>query len=217
MKNTNRINQPMAKLHFYYSTMNAGKTTVLLQSDYNYRERGMGTILFTPKFDDRVASGLIASRIGLQAKALPFENDTDLCQQVEAALQQRPLHCVLIDESQFLTKEQVWQLTDIVDRLDIPVLAYGLRNDFRGEPFMGSKYLLTWADQLTEIKTICHCGRKANFVLRLGPDGEVMEDGAQVMIGGNESYVAVCRQHFKNKAPGEMTQTLQTQSMAAAE
>lgn len=192
----------MAKLHFYYSTMNAGKTTVLLQSDYNYRERGMNTLLFTPKFDNRVASGLIASRIGLQAQAFPFEAETDLSQHVETAQQHKPIHCVLIDEAQFLTKEQVWQLTDIVDRLKVPVLAYGLRNDFRGEPFPGSKYLLTWADQLSEIKTICHCGRKANFVLRLDENGRVIEAGAQVMIGGNESYVAVCRQHFKNKEPG---------------
>lgn len=189
----------MAKLHFYYSTMNAGKTTTLLQSDYNYRERGMNTLLFTPKIDTRMAEGVIASRIGLQANAVPFETGMDIAAHVETALAQKPLHCVLIDEAQFLTKAQVWQLTRIVDDFNIPVLAYGLRNDFRGEPFEGSQYLLTWADQLSEIKTICHCGRKANFVLRLNADGNVIEDGDQVMIGGNESYVAVCRQHFKKK------------------
>ena len=194
----------MAKLHFYYSTMNAGKTTLLLQSDYNYRERGMQTLLLTPKIDDRAAPGYIASRIGLQAEAFGFDANTNLAEHVEQEHNSTPLNCVLIDEAQFLTKQQVWQLSDIVDCLNIPVLAYGLRNDFRGEPFEGSKYLLTWADQLIELKAICHCGKKANFVLRLNEQGNVLEDGAQVMIGGNESYVSVCRSHFKNKQPHSM-------------
>ena len=187
----------MAKLHFYYSTMNAGKSTTLLQSDYNYRERGMNTILFAPSFDNRFAKGKIASRIGLQAEALMYDKDTDLYATTNMILKNQKLHCILVDEAQFLTKIQVLQLTDIVDELHIPVLAYGLRNDFQSEPFEGSKYLLTWADQLIEIKTICHCGRKATHVLRLNDNMQVIRDGEQVKIGGNESYISVCRNHFK--------------------
>ncbi|WP_100550936.1 thymidine kinase [Caedibacter taeniospiralis] len=187
----------MAKLHFYYSTMNAGKSTTLLQSDYNYRERGMNTLLFTPSIDNRFGVGKISSRIGLQADALRYDQTTDLNQVVINVLQSIKLHCILIDEAQFLTKAQVLQLTDIVDELNIPVLAYGLRNDFQAEPFEGSKYLLTWADQLIEIKTICYCGKKATHVLRLDENGQVIKDGEQLQIGGNERYVSVCRWHFK--------------------
>ena len=189
----------MAKLHFYYSTMNAGKSTVLLQSDYNYRERGMSTLLFAPKFDNRYGVGKITSRIGLQAKAQLFNAETNFLNIVTLAHSQNKLHCILVDEAQFLTKAQVYQLTEIVDQLHIPLLAYGLRNDFQAEPFEGSKYLLTWADSLIEIKTICHCGKKANHVLRLDGNGQVVSDGNQVQIGGNDSYVSVCRQHFKSK------------------
>ncbi|WP_239986725.1 thymidine kinase [Fastidiosibacter lacustris] len=188
----------MAKLHFYYSTMNAGKSTTLLQSDYNYRERGMYTLLFAPKFDDRYGLGKITSRLGLQADAVLYDKDTDLYAYVYAHVRNYALHCVLIDEAQFLTKAQVLQLSDVVDVLNIPVLAYGLRNDFQAEPFEGSKYLLTWADQLIEIKTICHCGKKATHVLRLGENGQVVKEGDQLQIGGNDHYVSVCRKHFKD-------------------
>lgn len=191
----------MAKLHFYYSTMNAGKTTVLLQSDYNYRERGMNTLLLTPKIDDRAGTGVIASRIGLKSKAHAMTDDMDLFEFVKSHHDKQKLNCVFVDEAQFLTKAQAWQLTEIVDKLDIPVLAYGLRSDFRGEPFAGSQALLTWADQLCEIKTICHCGRKANFALRVDANHQVINKGDQVLIGGNNAYVAVCRQHFKAKQP----------------
>ena len=191
----------MAKLHFYYSTMNAGKTTVLLQSDYNYRERGMHTILLTPKIDDRSGTGVIASRIGLKADAHAIANQTNLFDLISTEQNKKHINCVLVDEAQFLTKQQAWQLTEVVDNLNIPVLAYGLRSDFRGESFEGSQALLTWADQLSEIKTICHCGRKANFALRVNEQNQVIAEGEQVFIGGNESYVAVCRQHFKNKQP----------------
>ncbi|MDA7742107.1 thymidine kinase [Francisellaceae bacterium] len=189
----------MAKLHFYYSTMNAGKSTVLLQSDYNYRERGMSTLLFAPRFDNRYGIGKITSRIGLQAEAQLFDKDTNFLEAAKTALTQTPLHCILVDEAQFLNKAQAYELTEIVDTLGIPVLAYGLRNDFQAEPFEGSKYLLTWADSLIEIKTICHCGKKANHVLRLDENSQVVSDGDQVQIGGNDTYVSVCRKHFKAK------------------
>ena len=189
----------MAKLYFYYSAMNAGKTTMLLQSNYNYHERGMRTLLFTPKVDDRYRSGVIHSRIGLEAEAMAFDSASDLFKQSVESNAQETLHCILLDEAQFLSKTQVWQLTEIVDRLKIPVLAYGLRSDFQGEPFEGSRYLLTWADYLHEIKTICHCGRKANFVLRLAEDGSVLSSGDQIAIGGNESYLSVCRLHYKTQ------------------
>lgn len=189
----------MAKLHFYYSTMNAGKSTTLLQSSYNYRERGMDTLLFTPAIDNRFGHGKIASRIGLEDKAWVFKPEDNLFELVSAQLAkpQHKIKCVLIDEAQFLTKMQVWQLTDIVDKYKIPVLAYGLRTDFLGEPFEGSEYLLAWAEELVEIKTICHCGRKAMMNLRIDAHGQPTRVGAQIEIGGNDKYVAVCRQHFK--------------------
>lgn len=176
--------------------MNAGKSTVLLQSSYNYRERGMDTLLFTPILDDRAKPGIIASRIGLSAEAVAFDVKTDLFAYVASVATENPkLKCVLIDEAQFLTKKQVTQLSDISIQLNIPVLAYGLRTDFRGEPFEGSVYLLAWAEEVTEIKTICHCGRKATMNLRIDDAGKVIKDGAQVEIGGNERYVSVCRRH----------------------
>jgi thymidine kinase len=191
----------MAKLYFYYSAMNAGKTTNLLQSDYNYRERGMKTLLLTPYFDNRYGLSKITSRIGLQANALGFHNHCDLFQIIESHHQKEALHCVLIDEAQFLTKKQVYALTEVVDTLKIPILSYGLRLDFRGELFEGSQYLMAWSDVLSEIKTVCHCGKKASFVLRLDDQGKVLMEGDVVLIGGNDRYVSVCRKHHKLKKP----------------
>ncbi|QLB12374.1 thymidine kinase [Bisgaardia hudsonensis] len=187
----------MAKLYFYYSTMNAGKSTTLLQSDYNYRERNMNTLVYTAAIDNRFGLGKVTSRIGISRQANLFNNDTDLFVEIKAQQQQNKLHCILVDEAQFLTKDQVYQLSDVVDKLNIPVLCYGLRTDFQAELFEGSKYLLAWADQLEELKTICYCGRKANFVLRLNGKGEVVKQGEQIQIGGNDSYTSVCRKHYK--------------------
>lgn len=187
----------MAKMYFYYSSMNAGKSTALLQSSYNYRERGMQTLVLAPRLDDRCGVGKVASRIGLESEATTFGNEDDLLEIVGATLKQEPLHCVLIDEAQFLTKEQVFQLGEVTDRFNIPVLAYGLRTDFQGEPFEGSKYLLAWSDNLKELKAICHCGTKATMVVRLDENGNVVTQGSQVEIGGNDRYVSMCRKHFK--------------------
>lgn len=190
----------MAKLHFYYSAMNAGKSTVLLQSSYNYNERGMDTLLFIPKIDTRFGARKIASRIGLEANAFAFDGKCDLYAHAANEVGKNPnIKCILLDEAQFLTKAQVLQLTEITDKLNIPVLAYGLRTDFMGEPFEGSTYLLSMADTLIEIKTICHCGKKATMNLRFNEDGSVAQIGNQVEIGGNERYIAVCRKHFKEK------------------
>lgn len=190
-------NRTVAQLYFYYSAMNAGKSTSLLQSSYNYRERGMNTLVLTAAIDDRYGVGKVASRIGLETEASMFTSETNLVDLVVDALESQDIHCVLVDESQFLTKEQVRQLTHVVDNMDIPVLCYGLRTDFQGELFVGSHYLLAWADKLVELKTICHCGRKANMVVRLDGSGKVMKEGEQVAIGGNESYESVCRTHFR--------------------
>lgn len=187
----------MAKLYFYYSTMNAGKTTALLQSAYNYRERGMRPLLLTPALDDRAGRGVIRSRVGLESDAIAFEPEEDLYRQVERDLEAGPVACVLVDESQFLTRDHVYQLSEVVDRLDIPVLAYGLRTDFRGELFEGSRYLMAWADELKELKTICSTGKKATMVVRVDEHGHALTDGAQVQIGGNERYIPVSRAEFK--------------------
>jgi len=187
----------MAKLYFYYSSMNAGKSTSLLQSSYNYRERGMSTLVMAPKLDDRFGTGKVTSRIGIESEATTFRNDTNLFDVIAASNTEKPLHCVLIDEAQFLTRDQVFQLTDVTDNLHIPVLAYGLRTDFQGEPFEGSKYLLAWADTLKELKAICHCGTKAIMVLRLDAEGNAVTEGSQVEIGGNDRYISMCRKHFK--------------------
>lgn len=189
----------MAKLHFYYSAMNAGKSTVLLQSNYNYIERGMNTLLFVPEIDTRFGKGKIASRIGLEADAISFDAETDLLELVKTKTQEpnHKIKCVLIDEAQFLSKKQVWQLTEIVDQINIPVLAYGLRSDFLGEPFEGSQYLLALAEEIAEIKTICHCGRKATMNVRIDENGQTVRAGAQIEIGDNDRYVAVCRLHYK--------------------
>lgn len=187
----------MAKLYFYYSSMNAGKSTALLQSSYNYRERGMTTLVLAPDFDDRYGIGKITSRIGLETAATTFRTDQDLFKLVSEKVREGPLHCVLIDEAQFLSKEQVYQLGEVTDELNIPVLAYGLRTDFQGEPFIGSKYLLAWADNLKELKAICFCGGKATMVIRLAEDGNAVTQGSQVEIGGNDRYISMCRKHFK--------------------
>lgn len=187
----------MAKLYFYYSTMNAGKTTVLLQSAHNYRERGMRPVLLTPALDDRAGRGRIRSRVGLEAEADVFEPDDDLHAAVRARAAEGPIACVLIDEAQFLTREQVYQSSEIVDRLGVPVLAFGLRTDFRGELFPGSQYLMAWADELKELKTICHTGKKATMVVRVDETGNALTEGDQVQIGGNERYVPVSRAEFK--------------------
>ncbi len=186
----------MAKLYFYYSAMNAGKSTVLLQASHNYHERGMHTLRFIPAIDTRAGVGRIRSRIGLEAEAIAFETADDLSARVLAEHRGKPVACVLIDEAQFLTQEQAWQLAGIADHLDIPVLCYGLRTDFQGHLFAGSAALLAMADELIELKTICHCGRKATMNVRVGADGRPVREGAQIEIGGNERYVAMCRRHF---------------------
>jgi thymidine kinase len=194
----------MAKLYFYFASMNAGKSTVLLQSSFNYRERGMRTLLFTAAVDDRASTGTIASRIGLTAPALVFDGDTDLAAIVAASHAEARLDCVLVDEAQFLSGPQVWQLAHICDTLDIPVLAYGLRTDFRGALFPGSAALLAIADVLSEIKSVCVCGRKAIMNLRIDAQGRPVADGEQLEIGGNDRYVALCRRHFVQSLAGTM-------------
>jgi thymidine kinase len=188
----------MAKLYFYYSAMNAGKSTVLLQSAHNYQERGMRVLLLTASIDNRFETGQIASRIGISADASLFDNSTDMIALIkEETHQQQALSCILIDEAQFLTKEQVYALSEVVDKLHIPVLAFGIRTDFQGELFDGSKALLAWSDKLRELKTVCHCGSKATMVIRLNAEGIPVKEGAQVEIGGNDRYLSVCRKHFK--------------------
>nr|WP_175579493.1 thymidine kinase [Vibrio hepatarius] len=184
-------------MYFYYSAMNAGKSTTLLQSSFNYQERGMTPVIFTAALDDRYGVGKVSSRIGLQSDAHLYRSDTDLYFEIASLHEVEQRHCILVDECQFLTREQVYQLTEVVDKLGIPVLCYGLRTDFLGELFEGSKYLLSWADKLVELKTICHCGRKANMVIRTDEHGNAIAEGAQVDIGGNDRYVSVCRQHYK--------------------
>ncbi|MCP9222579.1 thymidine kinase [Erythrobacter sp. LQ02-29] len=186
----------MAKLYFYYASMNAGKSTTLLQADFNYRERGMATMLWTAALDDRSEGKPIASRIGLEAEANLYRPDTDLWAEIGAANRSRPLDCVLVDEAQFLTRDQVWQLARLADEEGIPVLCYGLRTDFQGELFPGSAALLGIADSLIELKAVCHCGRKATMNLRVDAAGAAVQEGAQTEIGGNDRYVALCRRHF---------------------
>ena len=190
----------MAKLYFYYSAMNAGKSSTLIQSSYNYRERGMNTMVLTPAVVTKNAVE-VRSRIGLTSDAVAFEQADNLLETVRRQHQARTLHCLLVDEAQFLSRRQVQQLGDVADVLDIPVLAYGLRTDFQGNLFEGSQYLLGWADSLVEIKTICHCGKKATMVLRTDSDGNIVREGDQVKIGGNELYISVCRKHFRSQQP----------------
>jgi thymidine kinase len=191
----------LAKLYFYYSTMNAGKSTALLQAGHNYEERGMRTLLYTAQIDSR-EGGRIHSRIGIEREALHFYPELDLRAQIAAENRKTALACVLVDESQFLTPAHVKQLGAVVDELNIPVLCYGLRTDFRGELFPGSAQLLAWADNLVELKTVCHCGRKAIMVVRVKADGTAEREGAQIEIGGNERYVSLCRRHFSQALAG---------------
>ena len=186
----------MAKLYFYYASMNAGKSTTLLQADFNYRERGMETLLYTAAIDDRAGAGIIASRIGLQIAGRLFDRETDIRAEVEEELKKRKLHCVLLDEAQFLTRAQVVQLASICDDLDIPVLAYGLRTDFQANLFEGSAHLLALADALVELKAVCDCGRKATMNLRVDDEGRAVAQGASIEIGGNDRYISLCRRHF---------------------
>ncbi|MEZ5779215.1 MAG: thymidine kinase [Paracoccaceae bacterium] len=189
----------MAKLYFHYSTMNAGKSTLLLQASHNYRERGMVSYLLTARLDDRAGMGQIASRIGITEPADTYDGTTDLFAKVRMRLSEGPVDCVFLDEAQFLTRDQVWQLARAVDDLGVPIMCYGLRVDFRGELFPGSAALLALADEMREVRTICHCGKKATMVVRRGPDGKALKEGAQVQIGGNESYVSLCRRHWREE------------------
>jgi thymidine kinase len=192
----------MAKLYFYYASMNAGKSTTLLQADFNYRERGMATMLFTAALDERAGRGVIASRLGVSAPATPFDDDTDLERCVLDRPATEPLSCVLVDEAQFLSAAQVDQLARLADAHDVPVLCYGLRTDFLGDLFPGSARLLGIADALVEIKSVCRCGRKATMNLRVDADGQATAEGTQTDIGGNERYVALCRRHFTEALVG---------------
>ena len=189
----------MAKMYFYYSSMNAGKSTALLQSSYNYKERGMNTLILAPSLDDRYGAGKVTSRIGIDAEATIFQKYDDLYALIDDANKTEKLHCVMVDEAQFLTRDQVFALGEVTDKLAIPVLAYGLRTDFQGEPFEGSKYLLAWSDNLNELKAICHCGSKATMVVRLDSEGNAVTEGSQVEIGGNDRYISMCRKHFKQE------------------
>lgn len=198
----------MPKLFFNYSTMNAGKSTLLLQASYNHNERGMQTYLLTANFDDRAGKGQIASRIGISAPADTYGASTDLFEMIETRLKAGPCACVLLDEAQWLTRDQVWQLARAVDDLGVPVMCYGLRVDFRGELFPGSAALLALADEMREVRTICWCGRKATMVIRQDAEGRALTEGAQVEVGGNDRYVSLCRRHFReatgDRVPPEM-------------
>jgi thymidine kinase len=187
----------MAKLYFHYSTMNAGKSTVLLQAAHNYVERGMRPYLLTAQFDNRAGDGRIASRIGIGQQADTFAPEDDLFEKVKNRLKSGPCACIFIDEAQFLSRDQVWQLARAVDDLKVPIMCYGLRVDFRGELFPGSATLLALADEMREVRTICHCGKKATMVVRQDADGNALMEGAQVQIGGNETYVSLCRKHWR--------------------
>lgn len=187
----------MAKLHFHYSTMNAGKSTLLLQAAHNYKEMGMDTVLLTADFDNRAGQGKIASRIGISESAELYNQRSNLYNLILKKIEKRKLACVLVDEAQWLSPDQVWQLADVVDDLSIPVICYGLRVDFLGELFPGSAKLLAIADEMREVRTICHCGKKATMVIRKSSDGKVQTTGDQIQVGGNEMYYSLCRQHWK--------------------
>lgn len=189
----------MAKLYFSYSTMNAGKSTLLLQASYNYRERGMRTVILIAAFDDRAGTGRVSSRIGLSAEATPFQPSDDLEALIKALAGEGDIACIFVDEAQFLTSEQVWQIARVVDTMNIPVMAYGLRTDFQGKLFPGSMELLAIADELREVRTICDCGRKATMVVRQDEKGNVIREGAQIEVGGNDRYVSFCRLHWREK------------------
>jgi len=192
----------MAKLYFNYSTMNAGKSTVLLQAAHNYKERGMVPYLMTAKLDNRAGEGRIASRIGIGEDADTFDAHEDLFAKVQNRLNTGPCACIFIDEAHFLSDAQVWQIARAVDELGVPIMCYGLRVDFMGQLFPGSAALLALSDEMREIRTICHCGKKATMVIRLDADGNTMRDGAQVQVGGNETYVSLCRRHWRTAVNG---------------
>ena len=192
----------MAKLYFNYSSMNAGKSTMLLQANHNYLERGLMPVIYTSHLENRFSKNEIVSRIGLKHKSNIFTTKTDIYKDISKLSDKVSVDCLLIDEAQFLTKDQVKQLGIIVDKLDIPVMTFGIRTDFQGNLFEGSKYLLAWADNLKEIKTICHCGRKATMVLKINSSGKIILEGTQIDIGGQEKYVSVCRKHFFEKNIG---------------
>ncbi len=200
----------MAKLYFHYSTMNAGKSTLLLQASYNYRERGMETYLLTARLDRRAGEGVIASRIGISAPADTYDAQDDLFARIAARLRASPVACIFVDEAQFLTEAQVWQLARVVDDLGVPVMCYGLRVDFQGRLFPGSAALLALADEMREARTICHCGKKATMVVRRDAGGRVVTGGAQVQIGGNETYLALCRRHWREATGAPAPGTAQT-------
>ncbi len=187
----------MAKLYFHYSTMNAGKSTLLLQAAHNYAEMGMDTYLLTADFDTRAGEGKIGSRIGIGRPADVYSKGDDLFEMIETRMQAGDIACVMVDEAQWLSREQVWQLACAVDDLGVPVMCYGLRVDFRGELFPGSATLLALSDEMREVRTICHCGRKATMVIRKGADGKAQMDGDQVVVGGNETYMSLCRKHWR--------------------
>lgn len=189
----------MAKLHFYYATMNAGKSTLLLQAAYNYRERGMHAVILLAELDDRAGKGIVSSRIGLTSEAVTFGPDTDLFELAQSLNAEQAIDCLFVDETNFATAAHVWQLARVVDELDIPVMAYGLRSDFRGELFPASRELFALADEVREVRTICHCGRKATMVVRLDAGGNALLEGPQIEVGGNERYVSLCRKHWKEK------------------
>ena len=189
----------MAKLYFHYSTMNAGKSTVLLQAAHNYSERGMAPYLLTAKLDDRSGLGWIKSRIGISRKSEIFSHSEDLFKKLKNELGSKKIHCVFVDEAQFLTETQVWQLARVVDDLNLPVMCFGLRVDFRGELFPGSATLLALADEMREVRTICHCGKKATMVVRKDANGKVIKSGEQIQIGGNETYQSLCRRHWRSE------------------
>ena len=189
----------MAKLYFHYSTMYAGKSTVLLQAAHNYSERGMNPYLITARLDTRAGKGQIQSRIGIKQHAETFISSDNLYQKLESAINNQKIHCVLIDEAQFLTKNQVWELASAVDYLHVPVMCFGLRVDFRGELFPGSATLLALADEIREVRTICHCGKKATMVVRKNIDGTAVKTGEQIQIGGNETYLSLCRKHWRKE------------------
>ena len=190
----------MAALHFIYSTMNAGKSTALLQASHGYRERGLDTMVFTSSKDDRYGESEVVSRVGLRSPAHTYSESDNILKMVHDENEKHELSCILIDEAQFLTKDQVKQLGKIVDELKITVMAFGIRTDFQGELFDGSKYLLAWADRLKELRAVCHCGKKATMIVRVNDDGEILREGEQIDIGGNEKYLSLCRKHFYSGA-----------------
>ncbi len=189
----------MAKLYFHYSTMNAGKSTSLLQAAYNYRERGMEVYLLTADFDNRAGTGKIASRIGIEAEATIYQKDEDLFEKIKNRLSKSKVDCIFVDEAQWLSKAQVWQLARAVDDLQTPIMTYGLRVDFQGNLFEGSAALMAWADEMREIRTICHCGKKATMVVRRDASGRALTQGPQILVGGNETYISLCRRHFREE------------------